>query len=750
MILLLWIAFATCTVCAEGTNEYSSPQYTLYTIYVLEEAPQRHYGKEPLISEKEVEECFKEHANVSEKRLALEQKLAKEGRVIKPDANCADISIIRRRRTDPHVHMLESKQLIFGTVTDVLIQKHNLSPKDVYEKLPEQPLKGDYCTHARDECVAPTTVGQCDPNALYRRADGTCNNLQNPDWGSSGVCFRRLLPPSYVGQSGFRQSVLGGPLPQPRDLSVNVHNNLNRPTNYVNHLYMFFGQLLDHDITQAPISTTVDNQAIQCCPPANNTHPQCAPIIIPPNDYFYSQFGTTCMNFVRSAICPTCRLGPRQQINQITAFIDASFVYGNSENETRTLRTLDGTGRLRSERSRYGDLLPSSPDPQNDFCSFPETNDICFQAGDSRANQHPPLTSLHTIFMREHNRLADGLRRMNPSWDDERIFQEARRIVGAEMQVITYKEYLPITLGNERMTFFKLWPSNGGTTRYDSSLDPSLYVEFSAAAFRFGHSLINSLIAYSPLNATNGRRLLRDGFFQPFDLRQGIIGPLMSGISSSPAQWFDRNLVPDVTNYLYRIRGDQTGLDLASINIQRGRDHGLPPYVDMVHFCSDNAFRIQRFDDLVRNKVMTYENMQLLQRNYRDVRDIDLWTGVLSEIYNDGAVVGPTATCVIGLQFNRLKYGDRFYFEHRNQAGSFTYQQMQELRKMTLAKIICLNTEVKTMPLNAMLFNDRNSGKESNWGHFWRNYGKPSFRRKTNPLIYCNYAKGVDLSYWRE
>ncbi|CAL1292769.1 unnamed protein product, partial [Larinioides sclopetarius] len=111
---------------------------------------------------------------------------------------------------------------------------------------------------------------------------------------------------------GFRQSVLGGPLPPPRDLSVNVHHHLNRPSNYVNHLYMFFGQLLDHDISQSPTSTTVDNQAIQCCPPSNNSHPQCAPISITQNDYFYSQFGTTCMNFVRSAVCPTCRLGPRQ------------------------------------------------------------------------------------------------------------------------------------------------------------------------------------------------------------------------------------------------------------------------------------------------------------------------------------------------------------------------------------------------------------------------------------------------------
>ncbi|GIY55989.1 chorion peroxidase [Caerostris darwini] len=720
MLLLLWTAFA---VLITGSVQH---QYTLYEIYIEEYEPQYHYERRPLISEKAVEEEFKRFRDVGQKRYELEKKLADEGRVIKPNSTVTDLNIIRRARTDPHVHMLESKQLPFDRVTESLIQKHNLSCEDVYERLPQQPLRGQYCDEAKQSCTDPITVRQCDPYAKYRTADGTCNNLMNPSWGASGVCFRRLLPPSYVGNSGFRQSVLGGPLPQPRYLSVNIHNNLNRPTNYVNHMYMFFGQLLDHDISQAPISTTVDNQAIQCCPPSENSHPQCAPIIISPNDYFYSQFGTTCMNFVRSAVCPTCTLGARQQMNQITAYIDASFVYGNSENETQSLRANDGTGKLRVQTSRYGDLLPASPDPRNDLCSFPETNDICFQAGDARANQHPPLTSLHTLFLREHNRLAEELGRINPFWDEERRFQETRRIVGAEMQAIVYKEYLPITLGTERMTFFKLWLSRG-TTGYDENVDSSLMNEFSTAAFRFGHSLINSIIANSPRNATNGVRLLRNEFFQPFELQNGIIGNLMTGITRSSAQWFDRHLVPDVTNYLYRIRGDPAGLDLASINIQRGRDHGMPPYVEMVRFCSDNAYNVRGFRDLIAYKIMSYDNVQLLQRYYNDVNDIDLWSGILSEIYSEGAVIGPTATCIIGLQFNKLKYGDRFYFEHGNQIGSFSYQQIKELRKVTLSKIICSNSNASSMPLNAMLFKSRN-----------------------NPPIECRYVQGVNITYWKE
>lgn len=125
-----------------------------------------------------------------------------------------------------------------------------------------------------------------------------------------------------------------------------------------------------------------------------------------------------------------------------------------------------------------------------------------------------------------------------------------RRILGAQMQAITYKEYLPITLGNQKMSYYKLRP--GRWTRYDSIVDPTTLLEFTTAAFRFGHSMINSIMTNWPPNATNQPRLLRDGFFQPFDLYRGFIGPLVEGASNSPAQLFDRHLVPDVTNYLLR------------------------------------------------------------------------------------------------------------------------------------------------------------------------------------------------------
>lgn len=106
------------------------------------------------------------------------------------------------------------------------------------------------------------------------------------------------------------------------------------------------------------------------------------------------------------------------------------------------------------------------------------------------------LVAIHTVFLREHNRLAQELQKLNPHWDDEKIFLEARRIVIAEIQVIAYKEFLPIVIGPAAVEEFHLGLAQGFdySQDYDEAIEPSVTNEFASAAFRFGHSVVNGLL----------------------------------------------------------------------------------------------------------------------------------------------------------------------------------------------------------------------------------------------------------------
>ena len=122
-------------------------------------------------------------------------------------------------------------------------------------------------------------------------------------------------------------------------------------------------------------------------------------------------------------------------------------------------------------------------------------------------------------------------------------------------------------------------------------------------------------------------------------------------------------------------------LDLAALNIQRGRDHGLPTYNSWRQFC--NMTVAEKFDDL-KDEIKNETLRQRLSKTYTDINHVDLFVGGILEDPLPGSRLGPTFTCLIGLQFKRLRDGDRFWYENPSQFSSDQLTQIKEVIYMLL------------------------------------------------------------------
>ena len=227
-------------------------------------------------------------------------------------------------------------------------------------------------------------------------------------------------------------------------------------------------------------------------------HKTCYPILVPKNDPAHAQTGSECMNFVRTLTdkdnnCPGSQdaTRPAEQLTVVTAYLDLSLVYGNSEQQNRPIRAFQG-GRMVVEQRQGNEWPPQDPNATR-TCDVQSPQETCYLAGDARVNQNPGLTIMQIVLLREHNRIADGLQSINHQWDDETTFQEARRINTAQYQHISYYEWLPIFLGRENMIKNRLlFQTTKGSyvNDYNPSIDPSVINSHATAAFRYFHSQI--------------------------------------------------------------------------------------------------------------------------------------------------------------------------------------------------------------------------------------------------------------------
>lgn len=297
---------------------------------------------------------------------------------------------------------------------------------------------------------------------------------------------------------------------------------------------------------------TADGKRVRCCSddgssilPPHLSHFACMPIHIENDDPFYSMFGQRCMNFVRLSIVPDhyCKLGYAKTLSKVTHYIDGSAIYGSDSKTQSELRSFQH-GQLKMFMDFNRQLLPLNPNSEDCLVS----GSACFLAGDVRVNQHITLVALHLLFAREHNRIADGLHHMNPNWSDDLLFEEARRIVVAEMQHITYNEWLPLVIGNQAVERFSLLSKpHGFSLDYDEEINPSMTNEFTGAAFRFGHSAVQGKLFVEKDHHLEEVILISDTFNNPgrFRLRY-FYDEIMNTLTHEPMQAVDNSVTHGV------------------------------------------------------------------------------------------------------------------------------------------------------------------------------------------------------------
>ncbi|XP_045190108.2 peroxidasin homolog pxn-2-like [Mercenaria mercenaria] len=517
----------------------------------------------------------------------------------------------------------------------------------------------------------------------FRTINGTCNNKNNYTWGMAGAQHRRLLPDAYGNGRWLMRTrgTNGQPLPSARKISNTVHKTTTPKidnNDSISLALFYFMQFIDHDLAKTPEGEISRNR--NCCK-ENPEKPRafCMPIIVDEADNHFEK--GYCMDSRRSFTLFRCNDNTKfqNQINDVTAYMDASMVYGSSGKEEKTLRSFIG-GHMKESTRQF---MPNSTHASELPCILKgEGPQFCYEAGDTRANVHPGLTTYHTLFVREHNRIAKLLADVNNKWSDERLYQETRKIIGAQIQHIVYTEMLPVLIREAELEKFEVKKEYN----YCKSCDASMTQAFSMA-YRYHHLMPHEL----HLGKIKGGKGENDGhvkqelaFQRPSSLHNNSyngINEVAIGmvVSSCP---YVNSLMNSATRDLLFLDERNNSVDLVALNIMRGREWGMQPYTKYRALCGlGNA---TSWDDL--KNTTDLDEINKMKSVYASVEDVDLWVGVVTEKKLVGSISGATQSCLLAKHFANVKHADRFWYEN-----SFSQTQLNQIKKTTLARVLCRN-----------------------------------------------------------
>jgi peroxidase len=553
-------------------------------------------------------------------------------------------------------------------------------------------------------------------HARFRSFDGRNNNVgsNRGDWGAADINLFREMPADYA-SADPNNAMNGTKRPSPREISnliidepVTVFNTRDLST-----LVYQWGQFLDHEMTLTPTDTI-----------------EYVPIPLPANEVIF----TEAIPFYRSEFRRNRDFQPsvRQQINLNTSFIDGSVVYGSDAQRAKWLRTFKN-GKLKTSKDNlmpfntisgeFADAIdPNAPEMANDGGGTIKT----FVAGDVRASENPVLISIHTLFVREHNRICDRLLKEGMN-NDELIYQMARKEIGALIQVITYKEFLP-ALG------ITLRPYAG----YRSDTRPDITNTFATAAYRLGHTMVSDDVLLIDNNCKEvgpGEMELVDVFWNPQLVLDNNIDIFLKGASSHDQYQTDTKINNVLRNFLFVSPNDPVrfGIDLGSLNIQRGRDHGLPDYNTARRFYTGRAAR--KFIDITTNDTLA-ENLRSL---YAGINNVDLWIGLLAEDHLPNSSVGNTLHEMLRAQFEKLRDGDYYFYLN----DPFLPDNVRrQVANTSFAALIKRNTTLTNLTNDVFHTEECEEDEETanKTQPLITKLGIPSSNEKTWPSIYPNPA----------
>ncbi|XP_028263680.1 dual oxidase 2 isoform X2 [Parambassis ranga] len=536
----------------------------------------------------------------------------------------------------------------------------------------------------------------CEVTWEVPRFDGWYNSLGYPRRGSVGSHLVRLVPAHYW--DGVYQPVQEPLLPNPRRLSSLLSQGPSGLPSTRNQtvLSLFFGY---------HVAFEMFDSRVPGCPPEYMN------ILVPKGDPIFdpAATGKVLLPFQRgpwdkeSGQSPS---NPRTQVNLVTAWIDGSSIYGPSTSWSDFLRNF--SGGLLASGSEWNmpnegggrTLMWSAADPS----TGDHGPDSLYELGNTWANENLFTAAEGIIWFRYHNYIASKLHEEHPEWSDEKLFQNARKTVVATFQNIALYEWLPAYLGDK-----KLPPYPG----YQKFVDPGISPEFQAAAIRFGITLAppgvymrNKTCHFRQVVNTDGSTSPAIRLCNSFWKRQRInvktsqdVDDLLMGMASQIAEKEDNIIVEDLRDYMYGpLRFTRT--DLVAMTIQRGRDFGLPSYTEIRRAL--DLPPVKTFEEI--NPELTKTNPQLLQNvaelYNRDISKLELFPGGLLESL-DGP--GPVFSNIILDQFERIRNGDRFWFENK-QNGLFTDEEIQAIHNTTYRDVLIAVTSAEDTDLQNNVF----------------------------------------------